>query len=80
MQKEEIEVILEGGCVVGEHHGWEIHDLATFAVRQMTRAFATRMRRYLRYFDKELGLLASFYGDRLDIRPVRIAEDAEKNG
>jgi hypothetical protein len=45
--------------------------LAAFAVHQITDAFETRMRRYLEYFDKELGLLANFYGDCLDIRPVR---------
>jgi GxxExxY protein len=50
--------------------------LAAFAVRQITDAFETRMRRYLKYFDKELGLLANFYGDRLDIRPVRVGKDS----
>lgn len=49
--------------------------LAAFAVRQMTDAFETRMRRYLKYFDKELGLMANLNGDRLDIRPVRIKQD-----
>ena len=49
--------------------------LAAFAVREMTDAFETRMRRYLKHFDKELGLLANFYGERLDIRPVRIGKN-----
>ena len=49
--------------------------LAAFAVRQVTDDFKTRMRRYLKYFDKELGLLANFYGERLDIRPVRIGKN-----
>ena len=47
--------------------------LAAFAVRQVTDAFITRMRRYLKYFDKELDLLANFYGERLDIRGVRLS-------
>jgi len=46
--------------------------VAAFAVRDMGAAFDTRMRRYLSHFDKNLGLLANFHGERLDIRPVRI--------
>jgi hypothetical protein len=37
--------------------------LAAFAVREVTPAFETRTRRYLKHFDKELGLLANFHGD-----------------
>jgi GxxExxY protein len=54
--------------------------LAAFAVRQVTDAFETRMRRYLKHFGKELGLLANFHGERLDIRPVRVGEDTADNG
>lgn len=46
--------------------------IAAFAVRAMTEDFTSRMRRYLGYFGKELGLMANFYGERLDIRPVRV--------
>ncbi len=46
--------------------------VAAFAVREMSPAFTVRMRRYLDYFGKKLGLLANFHGKRLDVRPVRI--------
>lgn len=45
--------------------------VAAFAVREMGEAFDVRMRRYLNRFDKRLGLLANFHGERIDIRPVR---------
>jgi len=48
--------------------------VAAFAVREMSAAFDVRMRRYLRHFGKQLGLLANFHGERLDIRPVRLPE------
>lgn len=54
--------------------------LAAFAAREMTDAFETRMRRYLKVFDKELGLLANFHGERLDIRPVRVKKSATGKG
>ena len=41
-------------------------------MREMSAAFDVKMRRYLSYFDKKLGILANFHGDRLDVRPVRI--------
>lgn len=47
--------------------------VAAFAVREMGRAFEVRMQRYLRHFDKRLGLLANFHGERLDVRPVRMS-------
>jgi len=47
--------------------------IAAFAVREMTQAFDTRMRCYLKYFGKKLGLLANFHGERLDVRVVRVA-------
>jgi len=37
-------------------------------------AFATQMRRYLKYLGKELGLLANFYGERLEVTPVRLGK------
>jgi len=46
--------------------------VAAFAVRDMSPAFDLRMQRYLRHFDKKLGLLANFHGERLNVRPVRI--------
>jgi GxxExxY protein len=46
--------------------------IAAFAVREMSPAFDVRMRHYLKHFDKKLGLLANFHGERLDVRPVRI--------
>lgn len=46
--------------------------VATFAVREMSPAFDTKMRRYLSHFGQKLGLLANFHGERLDVRPVRI--------
>ena len=46
--------------------------VAAFAVREMSPAFDVRMQRYLSHFNKNLGLLANFHGERLDIRPVRI--------
>jgi GxxExxY protein len=46
--------------------------VAAFAVREMGPAFDVRMRRYLSCFDKKLGLLANFHGERLIIRPVRV--------
>lgn len=46
--------------------------VAAFAVREMSPAFNLRMRRYLCHFNRKLGLLANFHGERLDIRPVRI--------
>lgn len=46
--------------------------VAAFAVREMSLAFDVRMRRYLTHFGQQLGLLANFHGERLDIRPVRI--------
>ena len=46
--------------------------VAAFAVREMSAAFDVKMRRYLSHFDKKLGLLANFHGERLDVRPVRI--------
>jgi len=46
--------------------------VAAFAVREMSPAFDVTMRRYLSHFNKKLGLLANFHGERLDIRPVRI--------
>jgi len=46
--------------------------VAVFAVHKMSGAFDTRMQRYLGHFNKKLGLLANFHGERLDIRPVRI--------
>ena len=49
--------------------------VAAFAVREMSPAFDVRMRRYLRHFDKSLGLLANFHGERLDIRPVRVRKE-----
>jgi GxxExxY protein len=45
--------------------------VAAFAVRRMGSTFVSRMRHYLDHFDKELGLLANFCGERLDVRPVR---------
>jgi GxxExxY protein len=49
--------------------------VAAFAVREMSLAFDVRMRRYLRHFDKKLGLLANFHGERLNIRPVRVGQE-----
>jgi GxxExxY protein len=49
--------------------------VAAFAVREMSPAFDVRMRRYLGYFGKKLGLLANFHGQRLDVRPVRVPEE-----
>ena len=46
--------------------------LAAFAVREMNPSFDVGMRRYLSHFDKKLGLLANFYGERLSVRPVRV--------
>jgi GxxExxY protein len=54
--------------------------LTAFAARDYTparqEAFATQMRRYLRYLDKELGLLANFYRERLVVTPVRLGKKA----
>jgi len=46
--------------------------IAAFAVREMDGGFDSKMRGYLRHFDKKLGLLANFHGKRLVIRPIRI--------
>ena len=46
--------------------------VAAFAVREMNSTFEVKMRRYLDHFDKKLGLLANFHGERLDLRPVRL--------
>ncbi len=43
------------------------------SLREMSPAFDVRMRRYLSHFDKKLGLLANFHGERLSVRPVRIS-------
>jgi hypothetical protein len=37
-------------------------------------AFATQMRRYLKYLGRKLGLLANFYGERLVATPVRLGK------
>jgi GxxExxY protein len=47
--------------------------IAAFAVRDMNAAFEMKMRRYLEHFDKKLGLLVNFHGERLDVQPVRVA-------
>lgn len=46
--------------------------LATFALRQNEEALITRMKTNLRRLKLKLGLLANFYGARLDIKPVRV--------
>jgi len=46
--------------------------VTAFAVKEMNSTFDVRMRRYLDQFDKKLGLLANFHGERLDVRPVRV--------
>ncbi|HOU13084.1 MAG TPA: GxxExxY protein [Anaerolineae bacterium] len=47
--------------------------VAAFAVNAMLDAYAVKMRRYLEYFGLQLGLLANFHGEQLEVRPVRIA-------
>ncbi|RLC82355.1 MAG: hypothetical protein DRJ03_04330 [Chloroflexi bacterium] len=46
--------------------------VAAFAVREINSAFEVRIRHYLDHFDKKLGLLVNFHGERLAIRSVRI--------
>lgn len=46
--------------------------VAAFAVRGMTEVFEVKMKRYLNYFGKSLGILANFHGERLDVKLVRI--------
>lgn len=46
--------------------------VAVFAVREINSAFEVRIRHYLDHFDKKLGLLVNFHGERLEIRSVRI--------
>jgi GxxExxY protein len=46
--------------------------VAAFAVRRMGSTFVSRMRHHLGHFDKKLGLLANFHGERLDVQPVRV--------
>ncbi|HOT90139.1 MAG TPA: GxxExxY protein [Anaerolineae bacterium] len=48
--------------------------VAAFAVCEMTGAYDVRMRRYLDYFGMQLGLLANFHGEQLEVRPVRVGE------
>ena len=48
--------------------------VAAFAVREINSAFEVRIRHYLDHFDKKLGLLANFHGERLAIRSVRIPQ------
>jgi GxxExxY protein len=72
----EIPVFYEGECLgTRECRLLSVEDkviVAAFAVREMSTAFDVKMRRYLSHFDKKLGLLANFHGERLDVRPVRI--------
>ena len=46
--------------------------LATFALRETKEMMTEQMKAHLRRLDLELGLLANFYGTRLNITPVRI--------
>ena len=46
--------------------------VTAFAVKEMSPTFDAKMRHYLNHFDKKLGLLANFHGERLEVRPVRI--------
>lgn len=74
----EIPVFYEGECLGAQKCRLLIVEgrvvVAAFAVREMGKAFDTKMRRYLNHFDKKLGILANFHGERLDIRPVRIPD------
>ena len=72
----EIPVFYEGEYLSTQHCRLLIVEgkviVAAFAVREMSPAFDVRMRRYLGHFDKKLGLLANFHGERLSVRPVRV--------
>ena len=46
--------------------------IAAFALKSTTEAHQQRLRRHLLTLGLQLGLLANFYGTRLDIQPVRI--------
>lgn len=46
--------------------------LATFARRETEEMMSERMKAHLRRVDLKLGLLANFYGTRLDVTPVRV--------
>jgi hypothetical protein len=45
--------------------------VAAFAVRKNAETLKTRLRSQLRRQNKELGILANFYGKKLDISLVR---------
>lgn len=55
-------LLLVGGKVI----------VVAFAVRKVRDVFKVKMRRYLNHFGMQLGLLANFHGERLEVIPVRI--------